>query len=161
MAGIRRITPRITKYVVANLIERVESTQKTIDYWLGQEFEWGVADCGQMVGWHLEQAGITTPLKDARAYTTDIGAKRAMKALGADSMEDLIDRLGFERIAPAMAIVGDIVGLPGGTDDDQWTALGVHTGQDKILAFAAAENDVARVHSGSASVVTIAWRVVS
>jgi hypothetical protein len=153
------ITPRNTKYAVANLIERVETTQKTIDHWLGQEFEWGVADCGQMVGWHLEQTGMTTPLKDARAYTTDIGAKRAMRALGADSMEDFIDRLGFERIAPAMAIVGDIVGLPGGTDDDQWTALAIHTGQDKILAFAAAEGDVARVHSGSASVATIAWRV--
>lgn len=142
-----------------NLIERVELTQKTIDFWLGQPFEWGVADCGQMVGAHLEQAGITTPLKDARAYSTDIGAKRAMKALGANSMEDFIDGLGFERIAPASAIVGDIVGLPGGTDDDQWTALGIHTGTNRILAFAAAEGDIARVHSGSDSVATIAWRV--
>lgn len=142
-----------------NIIERVEATQKTIDYWLGQDFEWGVADCGQMVGWHLETAGYSTPLKDARAYSTDIGAKRAMKALGADSMEDFIDRLGFERIAPASAIVGDVIGLPGGTEDDQWTALGVHAGQDRILAFAAAQGEVARVHSGQASVATVAWRV--
>lgn len=144
---------------MANLIERVDNTQKTIDYWQSQTFEWGTADCGQMVGWHLEQAGISTPLKDARAYTTEIGAKRAMKALGANSMEDFIDRLGFERIAPASAIVGDVIGLPGGTPDEEWTALGVHLGTDRILAFAAAEGDVARVHSGSASVATIAWRV--
>lgn len=143
-----------------NLIARVENTQNTIDTWLDREFIWGTADCGQMVGGHLEAMGITTPLATAGSYKTEIGAKRVMSRLGASSMEDFLDRLGFERIPPATAIVGDIVGFPGGRDEDhQWTALGVHTGSDKILGFAAADGEAAIVRVGPVSVATMAWRI--
>lgn len=143
-----------------NLIARVENTQKTIDTWLDKTFEWGAADCGQMVGNHLETMGFKTPLTEAGRYTTELGAKRVMKRLGASSMEDFLDKLGFERIAPATAIVGDVVGFPGGRDEDHaWTALGVHTGSDKIVGFAAADGEAAIVRVGPVSVATIAWRV--
>jgi hypothetical protein len=143
-----------------DLIKRVSATQQTIDTWLDEQFQWGTADCGQMVGSHLETCGFETPLSNAGAYKTELGAKRAMKKLGASSMEDFLDKLGFERIPPASALVGDVVGFPGGVDEDHaWTALGVHVGTDRIVGFAAAEGEDAVVRVGPVSVCTIAWRV--
>ena len=143
-----------------DLIARVNATQTTIDLWLDKTFEWGTADCGQMVGSHLASMGVETPLAKAGSYSTEIGAKRVMKRLGASSMEDFLDKLGFERIAPAAAIAGDVVGFPGGRDEDhQWTALGVHAGTDKIVGFAAADGEDAIVRVGPVSVATVAWRV--
>ena len=89
-----------------------------------------------------------------------IGAKRVMKRLGASSMEDFLDKLGLPRIAPASAVVGDVIGFPGGRDEDhQWTALGVHVGASDILGFAAADGEDAIVRVGPVSVATVAWRV--
>ncbi|APX65591.1 hypothetical protein AV944_06730 [Sphingomonas sp. LK11] len=143
-----------------DLIARVNATQATIDKWLDKTFEWGTADCGQMVGSHLESLGLSTLLSQAGTYTTEIGAKRVMKRLGASSMEDFLDKLGLPRIAPASAVVGDVIGFPGGRDEDhQWTALGVHVGASDILGFAAADGEDAIVRVGPVSVATVAWRV--
>ena len=141
------------------LIARVIGTQKTSDKWLDQDFKWGTADCGQMVGDHLDSLGFTSPLSKAKPYKTELGARRVMKKLGASSMEDFLDQLGFDRIAPAAALPGDIVGFPGGTDDHEWTALGIHVGGDKIAGFAAADGENAIVRIGPVSVCTVAWRV--
>lgn len=142
-----------------DLIARVDATQKTIDHWLDAVFEWGSSDCGQMVGSHLEALGFDTPLSVAGTYTTELGAKRVMRKLGASSMEDFLDKLGFERIAPASAITGDVVGFPGGSEGEEWTALGVHVGSDRIVGFAAAPDEAAIVRAGPVSVCTVAWRV--
>ena len=142
-----------------DLIARVDATQKTIDHWLDAVFVWGASDCGQMVGSHLEALGFKTPLGNAGNYTTELGAKRVMRKLGASSMEDFLDKLGFERIAPASALTGDVVGFPGGSEGKEWTALGVHVGTDKIVGFAAAGDEAAIVRAGPVSVCTVAWRV--
>lgn len=142
-----------------NLIERVERTQKTIDLWLNRTFQWGTADCGQMAGSHLDACGVTTPLAQAGNYKTEIGARRVMRRLGATSMEDFLDNLGLDRIAPASALPGDIVGFPGGEEGNEWTALGVHVGDDRIIGFAAAQGEEAIVRVGPISVATMAWRV--
>ncbi len=140
------------------LIARVEATQNTIDKWLDKTFEWGSADCGQMVASHLQEFGLTTPLEAAGRYSTELGAQRAVRKTGAKTMEDIVDQMGFTRISPASAIVGDIVGFPGGRDEDHvWTALGVHTGSDKIIGFAAAPGEEAVVRAGPVSVCTVAW----
>lgn len=141
-----------------NLIERVTATQATIDDFLFKPFEWGTADCGQLAGSHLERLNIAAP--KPRNYSTELGAKRALSDLGATSMEDLCDALGLERIAPAAAVVGDLLGFPGGTEEDQWTALGVHTGGDKLIGFADSGNgDGVRCEWGPVSIATVAWRV--
>lgn len=142
-----------------DLISRVTNTQTTIDNFLHSEFIWGQGDCGQLAGQHLENLGIATPLADAGNYRTERGAKLALCRLGASSMEDVVDGLGFERIAPASAIVGDIVGLPGGQDDKPWTALGVHVGGAQIMAFAHVAGDGPTCELGPIDVCSVAWRV--
>lgn len=137
------------------LLERVERTQRTIDEFFGQPFRWGRADCGILAGRHLENMGFTTRLSEARRYTTEIGARRAMTALGCSSMEDFIDAYGFERIPPAMALPGDIVGFPGWSDERPWTALGVMVDAgEHLIGFANGE-----IMRGPSHVCTVAWRV--
>jgi hypothetical protein len=143
--------------MVMNLIVRVAAAQATIDQFLEKPFEWGTNDCAQLAAFAVEQLGFETVVSKAGRYKTQRGARRALARLGAKSMEDLPDAMGFERIAPAMALPGDIVGFPGGDTDaeeDRWTALGVCIGQDRILGFANGICDV-----GPFSVCTVAWRV--
>ncbi|WP_334185080.1 DUF6950 family protein [Novosphingobium sp.] len=138
-----------------DLLERVTKTQTTIDQFLNKDFAWGEFDCAALAATHVENLGFETVRSKARKYSTEIGAKRALHKLGYSSMEDLVDSYGFERIPPAMAITGDIVGFPGGTDDHQWTGLGVmiDPGQH-LIAFANG-----RCMVGPTSVCTVAWRV--
>ncbi len=142
------------------LIDRVAATQKTIDDFLHVDFQWGTADCGQLAGRHVEALGLTSRLAEAPNYKTERGARRALSALAVSSMEELVDGHGFERIAPAAALVGDIVGFPGGTDDKPWTALGIHCGGDRILGFADVAGSGPTAEYGPLSVCTIAWRVI-
>lgn len=142
-----------------SLIERVAATQATTDEYHERPFKWGEGDCARLAASHLFNLGIATQLDRAGNYSTERGALRALKRLGASSMEDLADQLGFARIAPAAAIVGDIVGFPGGREDAPWTALGIHCGGDKILGFADPDGSGARCEYGPVSVCTTAWRV--
>lgn len=142
------------------LIERVAATQKTIDEFLHVEFEWGRADCAQLAGRHVEAFGLLSRLAEAPNYKTERGARRALATLSVASMEELVASHQFEQIAPALALVGDIVGFPGGTEEKPWTALGVFVGGDRILGFADIDGSGARCEYGPLSVCTIAWRVI-
>ncbi|HEY0011552.1 MAG TPA: hypothetical protein VGB79_01720 [Allosphingosinicella sp.] len=137
-----------------NLLARVAAAQSTIDRFLFTPFEWGKADCAHLVGHLLIELGLDDPNAKARNYSTELGARRAMRHLGYADMTDAIDALGFERIPPAAALPGDIVGYPGGEDGKEWTALGVALGQDRILGFANGRGEW-----GPVSVCTVAWRV--
>ncbi len=142
-----------------NLIDRVTATQTTIDTYHERPFEWGQADCARLAAHHLHTLGLNTRLDEARGYSTELGAKRALKKLGANSMEDLADAMGFDRIPPASAIVGDLIGFPGGREGAEWTALGVHVGGDRIMGFADPDGTGARCEFGPTHVCTVAWRV--
>jgi len=137
------------------LLDRVTRTQRTIDEFYGQPFSWGNADCGILAGRHLENLGFTTLLSKARKYSTELGARRAMKALGCSTMEEFIDAYGFERIPPAMALPGDVIGFPGGDDEAPWTALGVMIDAgENLIGFANGA-----VMRGPSHICTVAWRV--
>jgi hypothetical protein len=142
------------------LIERVAATQKTIDTFLNVEFEWGTADCAQLAARHVEALGIPSRLSEAPNYKTERGARRALTVLDVKSMEGLVESHGFASIAPASALVGDIVGFPGGTNEKPWTALGIYCGGDRILGFADVDGSGARAEYGPLSVCTFAWRVI-
>ncbi len=140
------------------LFERVTATQRTIDDHLHKPFIWGELDCAILATNHLANLGYTTRLKEAGNYRTELGAIRALKRLGYNDLADIGDAMGFERIAPAAALVGDIVGLRGGTEAREWTAIGVCVGNGRVIAFADAGNGP-RCEWGPIEACKIAWRV--
>ncbi|WP_174291000.1 DUF6950 family protein [Sphingomonas bacterium] len=114
------------------LDRRVAATQQLLDDWKGRPFDWKAKQhCVRMVAEHLRRMGYTPPLAKAGAYSSALGARRAMKRVGVDTLSEAVDLMSFPRIAPAAALVGDIVELPG----EDPGALAVALGNGRVLGW--------------------------
>lgn len=95
-----------------HLITRTSAAQATLDEWRGRRLRLGEADCARMVASHLRRMGYQVRMPPRGAYRTAQSAVRAIRAAGYGSMADGLDALGLPRIAPAAALVGDIIEMP-------------------------------------------------
>ncbi len=114
------------------MMTRVAATQATVDRFKARPFRYGSNDCARMVAFHLKRLGLKVSLAKAGSYRSALGATRALKRLGHDSLAEAIDAMGLTRIAPAAAVVGDIVELPG---EAPFGALTVAVGNGRVLGF--------------------------
>jgi hypothetical protein len=133
-----------------NLIERASAAQAAIDKFVFKPFVWGENDCAHLVAESLKALGHTTPL-DGLTYTNEFGAKRALMSLGFETLEDVLDSMGFARIPPAFVLPADIVTVPG---VGGWNALALVIGDDRLIGFVNDQADWFPL-----SVATTAWRV--
>lgn len=138
------------------LVSRIAAAQATIDRFLETEFQWGANDCAHLAAFAIRSLGHADPLAKIDSYGTRRNALKAMRKAGINSFAEHIEKLGFEPIPPAMALPGDIVGIPAEQDDEAkgWVALGVAIGQDRVLGFADGRCGWAPTH-----VCSHAWRV--
>ena len=118
--------------MTAVLLRRVAAAQATLDRFRARPFRFGTHDCARMVAFHLRRLGHPVRLAKAGSYRSTLGAARALRALGSGSLAEALDRHGLARIAPAAAIVGDIVELPG---EPPFGALAVVMGNGRALAY--------------------------
>lgn len=125
------------------MIRRQQAAQATIDRFIDRPLSYGKDDCVRMTAFCLRKLRVKVPLLQAGTYTSALGAARALKRLGHDNLSDAIDSLGLPRIAPAMALTGDIVALPNAAGDD--VALTVAVGNGRVLAFWAGSGGVCTV----------------
>lgn len=132
---------------------RARAAQATLDKFKDKPFKFGKYDCGQMVRFHLRCIG--RPVKSAKAgsYHSLLGAQRALKRLGYESLIDLMDA-HFPRIAPAAAVVGDVIAMPGLEGPG---ALTVAVGNGRVLGYH--EDAVGAVILQPSDYVA-AWRVL-
>jgi hypothetical protein len=136
------------------LDHRVRLTKATKDRFAGKPFRWGSCDCVRIAAWHVRQFGHRPALAKAGSYKSAASARAALKRAGFDALAEALDALGFPRIAPAAALVGDLVM---GDSGDAFGALGIYLGNGAMLGF---HEDVPhaavlrRVHLGTA------WRVL-
>jgi len=112
-----------------NLVERVEITNATLAQFVGQPFAFGACDCGLMVIRHLKAMGWT--IRTGGTWKTATALKRFLKRHGGSGAA-CIDSWGLPRIAPAAAIVGDIVEIQG---VPPFGAFGICVGNGRIMAF--------------------------
>ena len=134
------------------IILRGQIAQILIAKFYRQPFAWGSKDCAHLIADCLVSMGHGNPLARVPAYHDYRSAKKAMKKSGITNFSEYLDER-FERIAPAMALPGDIVGIPTEHPETFDLALGVALGQGRVLAF----HDVADY--GPVSVCTSAWRI--
>ncbi len=139
------------------LIERAAAAEATIAKFMGVEFAWGSKDCLRMVAHHLRALGHPPPLRDAGPYKSHLGAHRALKRTGHDSLTAWVESWGLIRIPPAMALTGDILALPSG--DDAMPSLAVQLSNRRVLAFVPELKVVAATHLVEGVVPLAAWRV--
>lgn len=90
-------------------IRRFDAADATLKKFRGKLFDWGsAANCGAMLRFHLKKLGHAVP--PMPAMRTAIGARAALKGLGADTMEQLLtDYFKLPAIAPAQMKLGDLV----------------------------------------------------
>ncbi|WP_374649110.1 hypothetical protein [Rhizorhabdus sp.] len=115
------------------LEKRVVAAQLLLDEWRDRPFSWkkGVT-CVRLTAAHLRRMGYVPPLAKAGRFASALGARRALERAGFASLSDALDSMGLERIAPASAIVGDIIELPG---EAPFNALTVAMGNGRVLGF--------------------------
>lgn len=114
----------------------------------------GVRDCPILAAHALRQQGVKVPYLKGLRWKSEAEGLRALKALGFADLLEAMDGLGLPRIAPAMALIGDVVALP---TSHQLGALGVYMGNGNVLAFTD--------HSPNAEIIVrpqmlCAWRVI-
>lgn len=140
--------------VAEKMALRQSATQATIDHFRDLPFQLGVADCAKMTIFHLKQFGIRFKLSKVGPYSTPIGARRAVRRLGFDTLAEALDDVGLQRIAPAEALIGDILELEA---DAPPGALHIAVGNGRTFAY----------HEDAATAVVMqplralaAWRVL-
>lgn len=137
------------------MIARRDAAQATLDHFAGQPFQWGRFDCAKMVAFHLRKMGHRIGISKAGPYSNALGAKRALSRLDWSGLSQPLDAR-FERIAPAAAIVGDILQMP----SEGWIeALAVVLGNGRALAYHQHEVAAVVVQPVVSEIIAV-WRVV-
>ena len=136
-----------------SLVARVAATNKTMAKYRGRAFDWKAkATCIHLARTQLRNMGHKPP--PIPAFTSALGAKRAMTAGGYQSVADIFDQLGLQRIAPAAMLVGDLAMLPG---EDGFDAIVICAG-GKLLGWHGAADELTVIGEAVAH-ITAAWRL--
>lgn len=135
------------------MVARAEAAQATLDRFKDDPFRYGVRDCVRMIAMHLRKLGYRMKLPPSGSYRSYRSALRQLRALGHDSLAAAMDDIGLERIAPAEAIVGDILELP---SDNPIGALAIAMGNGRALGY---HEDAAGAVVVQPLQITAAWRV--
>lgn len=136
------------------LDRRAKAAQACIDRFGGRTYTPGQRDDVRMAAHLLHHLGIAVPVIKGRKWSSEAQGRKLLKKLGFADLHAAVDSLGFRRIGWASAIAGDLIALPSTCGVG---ALGVHTGQDAMLAFSEAYPgaEVIRIESA-----LHAWRVI-
>lgn len=136
------------------MIARVAAAQATLDQWKGKPFKLGRADCVRVAASHLRRMGHRVKLPPAGSYGTPRSALKALKDRGFASLAEAMDGAGFDRIAPAAALPGDIVAIPGDMDIG---CLTVAMSNGRVAGF---HEDCVGVEVLQPTEYVAAWRVM-
>ena len=115
------------------MLDRRDAAQAVIDRFKDQPMVFGKNDCVRMAAFVLRKRGHRPQLGKAGSYTNALGAQRALKRAGYDSLADALDALGLQRIAPAAALPADIIMVPG--EGSFGGALQVVVGNGRTLGY--------------------------
>lgn len=111
---------------------KAAAAQSTLDRFKDRPFRFSRNDCARLVAYHLRKLGHQVKLPASGSYASARSAARELEARGFASLREAIDSFGFERIAPAAVIAGDIVALPG---EGVLGALTVSLGGGRVIGY--------------------------
>ncbi|MFZ4605148.1 MAG: DUF6950 family protein [Caulobacter sp.] len=113
MSSSNTQTVRGSAWTLNRGVLRAAVAQAAVDEFAGKALVMGRCDCARLVTFVLERFGVDTGLGRFGDYRSETGAYRALRRTGFGSMEEAIESLGLERIAPARRLPGDLLSLPG------------------------------------------------
>lgn len=115
------------------MLKRAAATQACMDRFNGKPYDAAMRHCGKLAAHAMHKMGRKAPLLTASRHKTEAGAIKYLKRTGFASLVELMDAMGLERIAPAAALPGDIIGLPSG--DAFGCSLAVALGDGLVLGL--------------------------
>lgn len=134
------------------MIRRQQAVEATVQRFAGRPLAYGRDDCARMAAFLVKRLGVKVRLAKMPRYASAVGAARALATLGVADLAEVVDLAGLPRIAPARAVVGDLLGLPG---PDDTVALHVCLGAGTSFGLVDGVFQPGRVHQ-----VLTAWRTV-
>ena len=134
------------------MLRRVVAAQATLDHFKGKPFSIGTRDCVCLVAFHLRKLGYKIKLPPAGSYRSWRTGSKALRERGYATLPDALDALGLMRIAPAAALVGDIIQMPA---DHEIGALTVALSNGRVLGF---HEDVVGAVAMQPQRTIMAWR---
>ncbi|WP_397586684.1 DUF6950 family protein [Sphingobium fuliginis] len=114
------------------LERRFAAIEATMARYRDRPFEWGKVDCAKVAAFHLKKLGHKVLISKAGAYGSALGARRAIRRMGYDSLPDLLDGLGLTRIPYSRMLLGDLVVAEGHGGID---AIGIYASNGHVLGF--------------------------
>lgn len=117
------------------MLKRAAVAQACMDRFNGKPGDPGKRDCGSLAAHAMHQMGRTAALITSSNHTSWAGAVKYIRRKGFRDLVDLMDATGLERIAPAAALPGDIVGLASEEGDGFGCSLTVALGNGRVLGF--------------------------
>lgn len=118
------------------MIVRQRAVEACLDRFNGQRLDYKRYDCVRLARFLFNQSGHSTvTILKGKRWGTRAGAEAAMRASGLSCLSQGVDALGFARIPPASAIIGDLVALPVDGEAALFgCALTVNVGNGRLLA---------------------------
>jgi hypothetical protein len=140
-----------------NLAERARATEAVLARFRDKPFDWAGANCIRLARAQAAALGHSVP--PVPVFRTALGAKRALKKRGANSVSALLDA-HFERwAAPAFARLGDLVAGPADPAHGL-EAVGIADGQGNVWGWSQQNDHQAMVAILFANAdLTAAWRL--
>lgn len=139
------------------MILRQRAAEACLQRFNGQRLDYKRYDCVRLARFLFNQMGHSTvTILKGRRWGTRAGAEAAMRASGLSCLSQGVDALGFARIPPAAAIIGDLVAIPVPQGDAFGCSLMVCVGNGRVLGLDGRGTfRVLRTHG----MFTAAWRV--
>ena len=95
-------------------------------------FQWGKVDCAKVAAFHLKKLGHKILISKAGAYSSPLGAARALKRLGYANLAEMAEGVGLTPIPYSRMLLGDIAEIEG---DSPVGAIGIYAGNGNIFCF--------------------------
>lgn len=138
---------------MTDLLRRQEATEKTIARFKGKVFDWRAGiTCVHLARFHLRNMGHKVPTLPR--FRSALAARRALKAGGWESVEDMLDSILPRRPAPSFMTLGDLATVPG---TDGLHSILVCAGPFKLLGWHPVDGTFV-VYDGGNTEVSGAWQ---
>lgn len=136
-----------------DLVRRMKAVEATERHFAGRRWKPGSVDCVQMGAFHARRFGWKLPR--IAPYRSIAQGRARLAGLGCKTLAELLDRIGMERIAPAYALIGDLIVIPG---DDEMGALQIALGNGAMKGFREDHDGLVAIRD--VQLIIGAWRIV-
>ncbi|MFN3836790.1 MAG: DUF6950 family protein [Brevundimonas sp.] len=142
--------------MIDDRIRRAAAAEACWKRFNGKSYDPGKRDCVKLATHALIKMGHGSGLMKGLRYSSEAQGYRLLRKAGFKNLIEAVDARGLPRIAPAMAMQGDLLAMPAGGDGPFGAALAVAMSDGIILGFS---HDHGICSTWRANTFITAWRL--